>query len=293
MRVEAGGDHHDDGGGDRMARHHYCGDAECADCDHEGCDEHGPMPPGGEPDGPGGEHDVMGELAALGVHFYPPTTIIRRAQKIGLTPDQMTKIRQDLLGTQARAIDLFAKVEHAHLECPHVDVPAHFNEDRIDVLHDLMRGSGLATLVSMTADGLIASHAPALMLDPAPAPFGTLIGHLAKANPHARLADPGVQTLVIFQGPDGYITPSYYAAKKQHGKVVPTWNYAAIHAYGTLQVFDAPHQVAGSCHPPDQSPRSAPRVSLGCVRRTRRLHRGHAARHRRHRSPLLLGSRER
>lgn len=121
-------------------------------------------------------------------------------------------------------------------------VPAHFNEDRIDVLHDLMRGSGLATLVSMTADGLIASHAP-LMLDPAPAPFGTLIGHLAKANPHARLADPGVQTLVIFQGPDGYITPSYYAAKKQHGKVVPTWNYAAIHAYGTLQVFDDPTRL--------------------------------------------------
>ncbi len=121
-------------------------------------------------------------------------------------------------------------------------VPAHFNEDRIDVLHELMRATGLATLVSMTIDGLIASHAP-LMLDPDPAPLGTLIGHLAKANPHARLADPDVQTLVIFQGPDGYITPSYYAAKKQHGKVVPTWNYAAIHAYGTLQVFDDPARL--------------------------------------------------
>jgi transcriptional regulator len=120
-----------------------------------------------------------------------------------------------------------------------VYVPAHFNEDRIGVLHDLMRATGLATLVSMTAEGLIASHAP-MMIDPDPAPYGTLIGHLAKANPHTRSADPGVQTLVIFQGPDGYITPSYYAAKKQHGKVVPTWNYAAIHAYGTLEVFDDP-----------------------------------------------------
>jgi transcriptional regulator len=123
-----------------------------------------------------------------------------------------------------------------------VYVPAHFAEDRIAVLHDLIRASGLATLVSMTKDGLIASHAP-LMLDPDPAPYGTLIGHLAKANPHARAADPAVQTLVIFQGPDGYITPSYYAAKQEHGKVVPTWNYAAIHAYGTLEVFDDPDRL--------------------------------------------------
>ena len=124
-------------------------------------------------------------------------------------------------------------------ERPNVYVPAHFNEDRIDILHDLIRANGFATLVSMTADGMIASHAP-MMLDPDPAPYGTLIGHLAKANPHAGSADPGVQTLVIFQGPDGYITPSYYAAKQEHGKVVPTWNYTAIHAYGTLEVFDDP-----------------------------------------------------
>jgi len=123
-----------------------------------------------------------------------------------------------------------------------VYIPAHFNEDRIGALHDLIRSAGLATLVSMTADGLIASHAP-LMLDPDPAPYGTLIGHLAKANPHARSADAAVQTLVIFQGPDGYITPSYYAAKREHGKVVPTWNYTAVHAYGTLEAFDDPARL--------------------------------------------------
>ncbi len=121
-------------------------------------------------------------------------------------------------------------------------IPAHFNEDRIDVLHDFIRASGLATLISMTAGGLIASHAP-LMIDPDPGPRGTLIGHLAKANPHARAADPGTQTLVIFHGPDGYITPSYYAAKQEHGKVVPTWNYTAVHAYGTLEVFDDPSRL--------------------------------------------------
>jgi transcriptional regulator len=123
-----------------------------------------------------------------------------------------------------------------------VYTPAHFDENRTEILHDLIRSAGLATLVSMTADGLLASHAP-LMLDPDPAPYGTLIGHLAKANPHARAADPGVQTLVIFQGPDGYITPSYYAAKREHGKVVPTWNYAAVHAYGTLDAFNDPVQL--------------------------------------------------
>jgi transcriptional regulator len=123
-----------------------------------------------------------------------------------------------------------------------VYVPAHFNEDRVEVLHAQMRATGLATLVSMTADGLLASHAP-LLLDPDPAPYGTLIGHLAKANPHARSADPNVQTLVIFQGPDGYITPSYYATKREHGKVVPTWNYTAVHAYGVLDVFDDPARL--------------------------------------------------
>ena len=121
-------------------------------------------------------------------------------------------------------------------------IPAQFDEPRIDLLHDAIRKNGFATVVSMTADGLVASHAP-LMLDPDPAPYGTLIGHLAKANPHARAADPRVQTLVIFQGPDGYITPSYYPAKQEHGKVVPTWNYTAIYAYGTLEVFDDPARL--------------------------------------------------
>jgi transcriptional regulator len=141
-----------------------------------------------------------------------------------------------------------------------VYVPAHFSEDRIEVLHELIRANAFATLVSMTADGMIASHAP-MMLDPDPAPYGRLIGHLAKANPHARAADPGVQTLVIFQGPDGYITPSYYAAKQQHGKVVPTWNYAAVHAYGTLEVFDDPARlldVVTRLTTRHETPRAAP-----------------------------------
>lgn len=139
-------------------------------------------------------------------------------------------------------------------------IPAHFKEDRIDVLHEAIRAAGPATLVSMTPDGLFASHAP-LLVDPAPAPYGTLIGHLAKANPHVRIADPAVETLVIFHGPNGYITPSYYAAKREHGKVVPTWNYSAIHAYGTLETFDEPArllEIVTRLTNTFESPRAAP-----------------------------------
>jgi transcriptional regulator len=114
-------------------------------------------------------------------------------------------------------------------------VPAHFAENRVPFLHEAIRAHGLATLVTITADGMIASHVP-LMLDTAPAPYGTLIGHLARPNPQVR-AEIG-EALAIFQGPEGYITPSYYPTKRETGKVVPTWNYTAIHAYGTVRWID-------------------------------------------------------
>ncbi|MBN8904367.1 MAG: transcriptional regulator [Rhodospirillales bacterium 69-11] len=116
-------------------------------------------------------------------------------------------------------------------------VPAHFKEERVEAMHAHMRACGLATLVTLTAEGLVASHVP-LLLDPDPGPFGTLRGHLARPNPQAKDADAAVQALVIFQGEEGYITPSYYATKRETGKVVPTWNYAAVHAYGPIRFFD-------------------------------------------------------
>ncbi len=119
-------------------------------------------------------------------------------------------------------------------------VPSHFSESRIDVLHDAIRGAGIATLVTLTKDGLIASHVP-LLLDPEPAPYGTLIGHLARPNPQARGAIG--EALVIFQGPDAYITPSWYATKRETGKVVPTWNYVAIHAAGPIEFFNDPDRL--------------------------------------------------
>jgi transcriptional regulator len=114
-------------------------------------------------------------------------------------------------------------------------VPAHFAEDRIPVLHDAIRGIGLTTLVTLTSGGLIASHLPVL-LNPEPAPYGTLIGHLARPNPQTR--EVIGEALMIFQGPEGYMSPSHYATKRETGKVVPTWNYISIHAYGTLRFID-------------------------------------------------------
>jgi transcriptional regulator len=121
-----------------------------------------------------------------------------------------------------------------------VYIPSLFNEDRIDVLHDAIRAAGLATLVTVTQNGLIASHVP-LLLDPEPAPYGTLIGHLARPNPQARGAIG--EALAIFHGPDAYITPSWYATKRETGKVVPTWNYVAIHAAGPIEFFNDPDRL--------------------------------------------------
>lgn len=114
-------------------------------------------------------------------------------------------------------------------------VPPHFREDHTDILHQFIRCTGLATLVTLTKDGLIASHVP-MLLEPEPAPYGTLIGHLAGPNPQARGAIG--EALTIFLGPDAYITPSWYETKRKTGKVVPTWNYAAVHAAGPISFFD-------------------------------------------------------
>ncbi len=113
-------------------------------------------------------------------------------------------------------------------------LPDAFRQDDPATLHAAMAAAGLAILVTLGADGLAASHVP-LLLDPDPAPLGTLRGHLAKPNPQGRGAQG--DALVIFTGPDGYITPSWYETKRRTGAVVPTWNYVAIHATGPITFF--------------------------------------------------------
>lgn len=116
-------------------------------------------------------------------------------------------------------------------------VPPHFKEDRLPVLHDMIRQARLATLVTFGADGLEASHVPVLY-DHEDGEFGTLHGHLSRGNGQWRTADPAVSSLIMLSGADAYISPSWYATKGQTEKVVPTWNYQAVHAYGTVEFFD-------------------------------------------------------
>lgn len=116
-------------------------------------------------------------------------------------------------------------------------IPKHFAEPRVDVLHQLIRARPFSTLVTLSSSGLNANHIP-LQLSEQPGPFGTLRGHVARANPIWNDITKDVEALAIFHGPDVYVTPSWYATKAETGKVVPTWNYAVAHAYGTLRVID-------------------------------------------------------
>src|SRR5215204_3683503 len=115
--------------------------------------------------------------------------------------------------------------------------PPHFREDRSDIQHALMRAHPLALLVTFGEGGLTANPVP-LILHPERADKGVLRGHLARANPQWRTFDRAVECLAVFQGADHYITPSWYATKKETGKVVPTWNYVVVHAYGRLRFMD-------------------------------------------------------
>ncbi|OZY43861.1 transcriptional regulator [Pseudomonas fragi] len=116
-------------------------------------------------------------------------------------------------------------------------VPRAFAVDDIQILHQQMQASPLPVLVTHASQGLHASHVP-LLLDPDEGPYGTLYGHLARANPHGKALAQGTETLVIFAGEQAYISPSFYPSKAEHGKAVPTWNYLAVHAYGTAEVFE-------------------------------------------------------
>jgi len=120
--------------------------------------------------------------------------------------------------------------------------PPHFREDQLPVLHDAIQGARLGTLVTMGREGLEASHLP-LVIDPGEGEYGTIYGHLSRANGQWRNADTAVPALAVCTGPDAYVTPSWYATKAETGKVVPTWNYVAVHAYGDIAFFDDARQL--------------------------------------------------
>ena len=114
--------------------------------------------------------------------------------------------------------------------------PDHFRVDDVAEMHALMRARPLATLVSAGASGLYGTHLPTVLKSDGP--FGAIECHLARANPHWKDLAEGGEALMIFQGPEAYVTPNWYASKARDGKAVPTWNYVAVHAYGRPAVMN-------------------------------------------------------
>ena len=115
--------------------------------------------------------------------------------------------------------------------------PLHFREDHVEVQHQLIRTHPLGLLITAGPGGLLANLFP-FLLDSVRADKGTLRLHIARANPQWRELEAVEECLVVFQGPQDYVTPSWYATKRETGKVVPTWNYATVHAWGRPRVVN-------------------------------------------------------
>ncbi len=116
-------------------------------------------------------------------------------------------------------------------------IPAHFAESRTDALHRLIQQHPLGMLVRHTDAGLDADHIP-FELDPSAGPHGTLLAHVARANPVWQQCPTGTQVMVVFRGAEAYISPNWYPSKHEAHRQVPTWNYQAVHAFGTLTLHD-------------------------------------------------------
>jgi transcriptional regulator len=120
-------------------------------------------------------------------------------------------------------------------------VPSAFAENHPDELLAIMRSCSLPILVSQAKDRegirLVATHLPLTVEG------NRIVGHVARANTQWKLLDTTAEALAIFSGVDGYVSPSHYATKRESGKVVPTWNYEAVHAYGRLEVIEDAAQI--------------------------------------------------
>ena len=125
-----------------------------------------------------------------------------------------------------------------------VYLPEHFAETDTATMHQLIRAVPLGTLVTLDAEGLVANHIP-FVLDARAGEYGRLLGHVARNNAVWRDHDPDLDALVVFQSVDAYISPNWYATKRETHEVVPTWNYAVVHVYGRIIVHDDVKWVRG------------------------------------------------
>ena len=116
--------------------------------------------------------------------------------------------------------------------------PGYFKVEDTAEAHAIMRAQPFAILVTQGVEGLTATHLPTILKVDGGPPLGRIECHLARPNPQWKTYAPDIDALVIFQGPEAYIRPGWYPSKAEHGKVVPTWNYAAVHAYGRLEAVE-------------------------------------------------------
>jgi transcriptional regulator len=126
-------------------------------------------------------------------------------------------------------------------------IPRANQETRIPIIQKLMEDHPFASLITMGRSGLFATHIP-MVLERDASPHGLLRCHISRANPQWREFSSDLEALAIFSGPQHYITPSWYPEKQETGKVVPTWNYAVVHAYGHLRVIEDPNWLMAHLH---------------------------------------------
>jgi transcriptional regulator len=123
-------------------------------------------------------------------------------------------------------------------------VQQHFEEHRKSKLHELIRAHPLATLVTSQNDEIVINHMP-FVLNSHEGEYGLLMGHMPLSNPAWKILDGRTNAVAVFQGAAKYISPNWYPSKKEHGKTVPTWNYAVVHVHGCPRVFDDPDRLMG------------------------------------------------
>jgi len=143
--------------------------------------------------------------------------------------------RQALRAAEAQRI----LVLPVHREDESLYVPEHFRETRIEVLRAFVERYSFGTLVAVTPEGITANHVPMQLLS-GPDGLGLLRGHIARANTLWRLVEAGAPVLAVFLGPDHYVSPAWYPSKHEHGKAVPTWNYATVHVKGHIRFIEDP-----------------------------------------------------
>src|SRR5579864_4086075 len=131
----------------------------------------------------------------------------------------------------------YSRAGRGRVQYSQMYIPAHFRETRLNVLHALIREHSFGTLVSHVNGQLFATQLP-FLLDPTRGANGTLMAHMARANPHWQQL-PRSESLAIFQGPHAYISPAWYVSEE----TVPTWNYSVVHAYGTATLLDDPERI--------------------------------------------------